>query len=89
LVEDALTKKYHEEYPENGAEPSSNGTKTNDKKKNAKSKQKIYAKKFKGQLVYEHDAPTPPMIKITDIRTNPPVQTLQRIACPKCSTLFE
>ncbi|KAI9642318.1 hypothetical protein NHQ30_009120 [Ciborinia camelliae] len=88
LVEDALTKKYYEEYPQNGAEPTTNGTKTKDKKKkNGKPKQKIYSKTFQGEFVHEHDAPT--MIKVTDIRSTPHTETLQRVVCPKCSTLFE
>ncbi|ESZ95850.1 hypothetical protein SBOR_3792 [Sclerotinia borealis F-4128] len=88
LVDDALIKKYHEEFPENDT---SNGTQTKDKKKkkNGKSKQKIYSKAFKGQFILEHDEKTPPMIKITDIRSNPHTETLQRAECPKCWTLFE
>lgn len=90
LVEDALAKKYYEEYPQNGTGPRANGAKPKDKKKKGgKSKEKIYSKTFNGQLVHDHDEQTPPMIKITDMRSNPPTEILQRVTCPKCSTLFE
>ncbi|KAF7871888.1 hypothetical protein EAF04_003995 [Stromatinia cepivora] len=90
LVEDALAKKYYEEYPQNETEPTANGTKPKDKKKkNGTSKEKIYSTTFNGQLVHDHDEQTPPMIKITDMRSTPPTEILQRVACPKCSTLFE
>ncbi|KAA8570327.1 hypothetical protein EYC84_002629 [Monilinia fructicola] len=52
LVEETLTKRYYEEYPENGTEPATNG-KTKDKKKNIKSNRKVYSKKFKGSLYPE------------------------------------
>lgn len=88
LVEDALLKRYYEEYPQ--SEEASNGTKSKDKKnKNGKSKQKIYSKEFKGEFAHDQDEQTPPMIKITDKRSTPHTVTLQRVACPKCSTLFE
>ncbi|KAF7934799.1 uncharacterized protein EAE98_002844 [Botrytis deweyae] len=88
LVEDVLVKRYHEEYPQN--KTATNGIKPKDKKnKNGKSKQKIYSKEFKGEFAHDQDEQTPPMIKITDKRSTPHTVTLQRVACPKCSTLFE
>ncbi|KAB8299115.1 hypothetical protein EYC80_001228 [Monilinia laxa] len=87
LVEDTLTKRYYEEYPQDGTEPATNG-KTKDKKKNIKSNRKLYSKKFKGEFISGNDEHTTPMIKITDLRSTPHTETMQRVACPKCSTLF-
>ncbi|QSZ29137.1 hypothetical protein DSL72_003648 [Monilinia vaccinii-corymbosi] len=88
LVDDALTKKHHEEYPHERTEPAAND-KAKGKKKRVKSKRKIYSKKFKGEFVLGSDQHATPMIKITDLRCNPHTETTQRVACPKCSTLFE
>lgn len=90
LVEDTLTRKYYEEYPQNGTETTTNGANYKNKKsKTGKSKQKIYSEVFKGQLVDDYNSQTPPMIKVTDIRSTLHTETLQRVICPKCSTLFE
>lgn len=86
LLEDALTKKYHEKNPQNGTDAASNGDKP--KKKICKSKKKIYDKTFKGQFVHG-DAKSAPMVKITDLRSTPHETTTQRVACPNCSTVIE
>jgi len=93
LIDLALMKKYEAEYDTKTEEDSTetNGTSAKAKGKGPKGR-KIYAGKFRGEIVYdEMNENKPTMLRITDLRhgvhDRPEIE--QRIYCPICETALE
>lgn len=88
IIDDVLTKVYRRLVEDTSSlEPDTNGAKTNGRK--TKPGRKVWEGKFKGKINPPADDSEKTTITITDLRPGGDGTWLERIPCPKCSTLLE